>query len=73
MPNGVSQSGIRRINADIAELYSGKTAKTVVRDVNALIEMGLVKRDGRMVVAKTEAIRAFLPVRRTVIELKAAA
>jgi hypothetical protein len=39
-------------------------AKTVQRDLNALVEMGLIARNGRKVRARREVILAFLPLRR---------
>ena len=48
----------------LAKAYAGKTSKTVQRDLNALVEMGLIARDGRKVRARREVILAFLPLRR---------
>jgi pyocin large subunit-like protein len=48
----------------IARAYAGKTAKTVQRDLNALMEMGLVVREGRKVRALREIILAFLPLKK---------
>ncbi|WP_211099478.1 Fic family protein [Skermanella aerolata] len=43
--------------------YHLKTPKTVIRDVNALIEMGLIERRRGGIVANREKILAFLPWR----------
>jgi hypothetical protein len=48
----------------IAKAYARKTTKTVQRDLNALIEMGLVVREGRKVKALREIILAFLPLKK---------
>jgi hypothetical protein len=47
----------------LAAAYTGKTAKTVQRDVSALFEMGLIQRDGRKIRARRELILSFLPLR----------
>ena len=57
-------SKIRRLTPQLAELYAGKHQKTVTRDLNALEEMGLVKKEELGYRAKREVILAFLPVRR---------
>lgn len=56
---------LRRLTTELVELYLGKTGKTVTRDVNALIAMGLVERrkPGR-IHALQEQIIAFRPRRR---------
>ncbi|MER9625066.1 MULTISPECIES: Fic family protein [unclassified Mesorhizobium] len=46
----------------LAREYSEKTDKTLTRDLNSLISMGLVeRRPGRRVRASTQQLRAFLP------------
>ena len=47
----------------LVKAYAGKTPKTVQRDLNTLVEMGLIARDGRKVRARREVILAFLPLR----------
>jgi Fic family protein len=54
-------SKIRYITPRIAEAYANKTDKTIKRDINALVEMGLVERTPKGVRAKPEIMRAFLP------------
>jgi len=56
---------IRHVSANVAEAYAGKTAKTVTRDVNALVEMDLVELTPKGIRAKREKMLAFLPKRRT--------
>jgi hypothetical protein len=43
----------------------GKQPKTVTRDVNALVELGAVRRTPTGIVANRSLIEAFLPVRGT--------
>jgi len=47
----------------LLEMYSGRTGKTLSRDVNAVLKMGLVRRAGRGYVPNKGVIEAFLPVR----------
>jgi hypothetical protein len=51
------------ITPRLAAAYSRKTAKTLARDVNALIQMGLVEKDGTGCRARKEIILGFLPQR----------
>lgn len=55
---------ITEMTPRLAKAYAGKTSKTVQRDLNALVELGLIARDGRKVRARREVILAFLPLRR---------
>jgi Fic family protein len=52
---------IRHISPRIAEAYAGKTDKTVMRDINNLIDMGLVAKGREGVRARREIMYAFLP------------
>jgi len=52
---------IRHISPRIAEAYAGKTDKTVIRDINQLVTMGLVERSKKGVRARPEIMLAFLP------------
>ncbi|MCK4333337.1 Fic family protein [candidate division WOR-3 bacterium] len=61
----VPLSEIRHISPRLAEAYAGKTAKTVTRDVNALVEMDLVEPTPKGIRAKREKMLGFLPKRRT--------
>jgi hypothetical protein len=61
----VKIASIPKLTPEIAAEYAGKTAKTVVRDVNQLIEMDLVQRvRGGAIRVKKETILAFLPIRK---------
>ncbi len=52
---------LRRLSVELAEMYAQKTAKTLTRDVNHLLEMGLAVREDGGVRARREIILAFLP------------
>lgn len=60
VPNGEIPS----LSPRLARAYAGKTRKTLTRDVNALVEAGLVERSAAGVRAKPEIVLAFLPRRR---------
>lgn len=62
-------SNLPEISTRIAQAYAGKTRKTLARDIKALEEMGLVARKGRLVRARKEIIRAFLPAKAASEEL----
>ena len=47
-----------------AKAYAGKSSKTLQRDLNELVHMGLIAREGRKVRAKREVVLAFLPLRK---------
>jgi Fic family protein len=57
---------ISELTPRLAKAYAGKTSKTVQRDLNALLEMELIVREGRRVRAKREVILAFLPLRKKI-------
>jgi len=62
---GVRRADLLRISPEVASLYARKTGKTLSRDVNALIGMGLMEQRADGVCrAKMEKILAFLPLRR---------
>ncbi len=56
-------SKISTFTPELALEYSGKTPKTVVRDINNLVTMGLVERRRGLLRARKEQILAFLPWR----------
>lgn len=62
----VPANKIPELSTRQAAAYAGKTARTVVRDLKILEEMGLVEflDNGKMVRARSEIIMAFLPIRR---------
>jgi len=51
---------LRHITPRIAEGYAGKTDRTIRRDVNALVGMGLLKRDANGVAIRRELMAAFV-------------
>jgi cell filamentation protein, protein adenylyltransferase len=51
-----------RLSAGLFEMYHGKTDKTLSRDINAVIKMGLVRRELGAYVPNKHVIEAFLPV-----------
>lgn len=55
---------IREISPRIAESYAGKTTRTIIRDINMLLKMGLIKRIPEGYVAQSDRMRSFLPQRR---------
>ena len=57
-------SKIPEISTRMAAAYARKTRKTMVRDVNKLINMGLMERTKEGVRARREVILSFLPARK---------
>ncbi len=62
--DGVPVAKIATLSPRLAAAYATKQQKTVSRDLNVLMKMGLIERVGHVVRAKRERILAFLPVRR---------
>ena len=60
----VPRSGIRTISPRVAAEYSGKTEKTVKRDLNLLEEMGMIVEEPNGYRARAEMMAAFLPMKR---------
>ena len=52
---------IRKLTPDLAERYYGKTDATIARDLNALADMGLVKRTREGAAANMNLLTPFLP------------
>jgi hypothetical protein len=59
----VPLSKILSLTPEIALEYAGKTPRTLARDINALLAMGLIERQRGQVWAKRDLILAFLPWR----------
>lgn len=57
----VPKTGLRRLSPKLAELYAKKTPKTLSRDLNELIKLGLITVEGDKVRTNKEKILAFLP------------
>lgn len=60
----VNFKDIPSITPRMAKAYADKTRMTVIRDIEALVDMDLVIREGRQIRPKKELILAFLPRRR---------
>jgi Fic family protein len=58
----VLRSKLTSLNAHLAAAYATKTKKTLTRDLNTLIDMGLVEQTPGGVRPRSEVILAFLPV-----------
>jgi Fic family protein len=65
MPAGevVAIGKLPQVSPRIMREYLGKTAKTVTRDVNALVDGDLLRRVKGGVIANRDAIKAFLPLK----------
>lgn len=59
----VPTSRLPVLSARVAAAYAGRGQKTVTRDVNALIQLRLIRRVRGGILANRAVIRAFLPVR----------
>lgn len=60
-PDPVRTSEVRNLTHELAAAYSGKTTKTVTRDLNRIENMGLVERTPRGYRARIDLLAAFLP------------
>lgn len=58
----ISKTELRTLSPVLVEMYHGKTDKTLTRDVNAVSEMGLIRRQDGGYVTNKRIIEAFLPV-----------
>jgi Fic family protein len=55
-------SELEELTVKVSKFYNGKTDKTLTRDINALVSMGLARRlSGRRLEAAIDTIEAFLP------------
>ena len=59
----VQASAISELSTRLAREYANRTPKTLSRDLNAVVEMGLVQQEGRRVRANKRMMLAFLPAR----------
>jgi len=57
----IGRNDLKMVNAKVAADYANKGDKTLSRDLNALVEMGLLRKTGRAYFAYREQILAFLP------------
>jgi Fic family protein len=58
----VSKREISELTPAIAKMYGDKSAKAVARDLSKLVQLGLLRRDGKGYRASTEKLLEFLPV-----------
>lgn len=58
----VGREAVPDLTPQLARLYANKQAKTVTRDLNALVEENLVRRTVDGFVPRTELVEAFLPL-----------
>ncbi len=63
-PAPVPKARLRAVSDRLLEAYDGKTLKTVTRDVNELVAMGLLVRSGGGYRANLRALDSFVPPRR---------
>ena len=55
---------LKTLSPELGEAYSGKTRKTVTRDLNMLHKSGLITHHREIVHGHKELLKAFLPGRR---------
>jgi len=58
---GVPRSRLRLLTPELAALYSTKTDKTLTRDLNAVLDMGLIERRREGYVPASDIVLAFAP------------
>jgi Fic family protein len=58
----LTKAQLPRLSTGLVEMYHGKTDKTLSRDVNAILKMGLVRNQRNGYVPNKRVIEAFLPV-----------
>lgn len=56
-------SKLRRLTPEIAEGYAGKDQKTITRDINSLVDLDLVIKEGSTIRPNVSLIVAFMPLR----------
>jgi Fic family protein len=56
------RASLRKLSTSLVEMYHGKTDKALTRDINALVKMDFVRRQGRDYIPNKRIIEAFLPV-----------
>jgi hypothetical protein len=59
----VAKVELRHLTPELAELYAGKTTKTLTRDVNALLETDLIQRNEGGYRTNEDVILGFMPTR----------
>lgn len=61
-PQPTPRAGLRRLTPELAELYAGKTDKTLTRDLNAIRGLGLIRSTASGWEAAREQILAYMPL-----------
>jgi Fic family protein len=54
-----------KLNIKVSQMYKGKTDRTLVRDINELIKLALLKKAAGEISANKESMRSFLPATRS--------
>ena len=62
-PEPVPRAALRHANAAVAELYAGKTDKTLTRDINWLVKEDLIERQPAGYRTRIDRMRSFRPPR----------
>jgi len=62
-PTAVPAADIPALTPALAAAYARTTPKTLSRDLNALVDMGLLERSAEGYRARMETMLAFLPLR----------
>lgn len=62
-PEPVPRAALRHANAAVAELYAGKTDKTLTRDINWLVKEDLIERQPAGYGTRIDRMRSFRPPR----------
>ncbi len=62
LDDAVTRSELRTLSPGLVEMYHGKTGKTLSRDINAVLKMNLVRRQGNGYIPNKRILEAFLPV-----------
>ena len=63
----ISKRELRRLSPALSEAYAGKTVKTLTRDLNAILAMGLLEIEDQGYVPRDWIILAFRPDRRDAV------
>jgi Fic family protein len=60
-PDAVARPQLRHLTPELAEAYATKTDKTLTRDINALLDLVLIRRTPSGYVSSKEQLEAFRP------------
>jgi Fic family protein len=58
----IAREDLPALSRGLIEMYGTKTGKTLTRDINVVVKMGLIRRQGSGYVPNKRVIEAFLPV-----------